>query len=44
MSDLKDKIAIVSGGSDGIGLAIAKKLASKGAHVIICARNQKKNY
>jgi len=42
MSDLKDKIAIVSGGSDGIGLAIAKKLASKGAHVIICARNQKK--
>ena len=42
MNDLKDKTAIVSGGSDGIGLAIARKLSLKGAHVIICARNEDK--
>jgi len=42
MSSLSGKIAIVSGGSDGIGRAIAEKLASEGAHVVICARNQEK--
>ena len=42
MNDLKDKTAIVSGGSDGIGLAIARKLSLKGAYVIICARNEDK--
>ncbi len=42
MDTLTGKIAIVSGGSDGIGRAIAHKLASEGAHVIICARNQEK--
>ncbi len=33
--DLKDKIAIVAGGSRGIGFAIAEGLASAGAKVII---------
>jgi len=42
MGSLSGKTAIVSGGSDGIGRAIAKKLASEGAHVVICARNQEK--
>jgi len=42
MSSLSGKTAIVSGGSDGIGRAIAEKLASEGAHVVICARNQEK--
>ncbi len=42
MGSLTGKTAIVSGGSDGIGRAIAEKLASEGAHVIICARNQEK--
>ena len=42
MNDLKDKTAIVSGGSDGIELAIARKLSLKGAYVIICARNEDK--
>jgi len=42
MANLSGKTAIVSGGSDGIGRAIAEKLASEGAHVVICARNQEK--
>jgi len=42
MGSLSGKTAIVSGGSDGIGRAIAEKLASEGAHVVICARNPEK--
>ena len=42
MGSLKGKIAIVSGGSDGIGRAIAETLAEQGAHVVICARNEEK--
>lgn len=37
---LKGKNAIVTGGSRGIGLAIADKLAREGANVSICARNE----
>lgn len=37
--ELKDKCAIVTGGSRGIGLAIAHTLAREGANVSICARN-----
>eukprot|EP01129_Flabellula_baltica_P008467 TRINITY_DN3369_c0_g1_i1.p1 TRINITY_DN3369_c0_g1~~TRINITY_DN3369_c0_g1_i1.p1 ORF type:complete len:318 (+),score=73.19 TRINITY_DN3369_c0_g1_i1:182-1135(+) len=33
---------IVTGGSSGIGLAVAKELAQKGAHVTIIARNVQK--
>ncbi|CAK7234566.1 hypothetical protein SCUCBS95973_008979 [Sporothrix curviconia] len=32
---LRDKVAVVSGSSSGIGLAIAQELASRGAHVVI---------
>lgn len=32
---------MVTGGSSGIGLAIAKAFLSEGARVLICARNQK---
>ena len=35
--ELKGKIEIVTGGSDGLGRAKAKKLAQEGANVIICA-------
>lgn len=37
---LQDKLAIVTGGSRGIGLAIAEKLVDLGAEVIITARKQ----
>ncbi|HJQ01578.1 MAG TPA: SDR family oxidoreductase [Jatrophihabitans sp.] len=35
---LDNKVALVAGGSSGIGLAIATELAAEGAHVAICAR------
>ncbi|MBR2504148.1 MAG: SDR family NAD(P)-dependent oxidoreductase, partial [Oscillospiraceae bacterium] len=37
---LKDKIAIITGGSRGIGFAIAEKFLAEGAKVIITASSQ----
>ena len=38
---LEDKIALVTGGSSGIGLATAKRFVSEGATVVITGRRQK---
>jgi short-subunit dehydrogenase len=40
--EIKDKIAIVTGASAGIGLALARLLAEKGATVILAARSADK--
>jgi len=42
MSHLKDQVAIVTGGSSGIGLAVARKALSEGMRVSIAARDEKK--
>ncbi|HEV7283487.1 MAG TPA: SDR family NAD(P)-dependent oxidoreductase, partial [Kaistia sp.] len=36
---LRDKVAVITGGSIGIGLAVAKGFAAEGAHVVIAARD-----
>jgi len=41
--DLKDRVAIVTGGNGGIGLGMARGLAGAGARVVVAARNQTKS-
>jgi NAD(P)-dependent dehydrogenase (short-subunit alcohol dehydrogenase family) len=41
MKNLEGKIAIVTGGSSGIGLATAKRFVDEGAHVVITGRREK---
>ena len=36
--DLKDKVILITGGSDGLGYASAELLSSQGANVVICGR------
>jgi 2-deoxy-D-gluconate 3-dehydrogenase len=43
MFDLEGRVAVVTGGNGGIGLGMAKGLASAGARVAIAARNQEKS-
>src|SRR5262245_66268764 len=37
---LNGKVAIITGGSEGLGRAAAEKLAAEGARVAICARRK----
>lgn len=39
---LKDKVVVITGGSQGIGKAAAKEFAREGAHVCVCARRQER--
>jgi len=39
---LKDKVALITGGSVGIGLAVARGLAQEGVHIATCARDEER--
>ncbi|NVK63270.1 MAG: SDR family oxidoreductase [Flavobacteriales bacterium] len=42
MSELKNKVAVITGGNSGIGYATAEELKSRGAIVVITGRNSEK--
>src|SRR5262249_56122012 len=39
---LQDKVAVVTGGTSGVGLATARLLLAEGAAVAICGRDEKR--
>ena len=40
MKSLKDKVAVITGGNSGIGLATAQRFVAEGAYVFITGRRQ----
>ena len=40
--EIKDKVAVVTGASSGIGLAAVKEFAAAGARVVLAARSAEK--
>ncbi|MCY3781542.1 MAG: SDR family NAD(P)-dependent oxidoreductase [Chloroflexi bacterium] len=41
-SDLRDKVAVISGASHGLGQAVAQDLAARGVHVVMIARGEQR--
>ena len=41
--DLKDRVAVVTGGNGGIGLGMARGLGQAGAAIVVAARNDEKS-
>lgn len=39
--DMHGKVAVITGGSRGLGFAMAQEFAAAGARIVICARDQK---
>ncbi|HEX2572433.1 MAG TPA: SDR family NAD(P)-dependent oxidoreductase [Polyangia bacterium] len=37
--DLKDKVVLITGGSRGLGLCLAREFARQGCHLVLCARD-----
>jgi len=37
--ELKERVVLITGGSDGLGLGLARRLVDEGAHVAICGRD-----
>lgn len=37
--DLREKVVLITGGSRGLGLAMARELGKKGCKLVLCARN-----
>lgn len=42
MSNIKDKVVIITGASSGIGEAVAKELAARGAKLVLAARREER--
>lgn len=40
--DLSGRVALVTGGSSGLGVQFAKALANQGADIALCARRMEK--
>ncbi len=37
--DLRGRVVLITGGSRGLGLALAREFAARGSHLVLCARN-----
>jgi len=37
--ELKDRVVLITGGSRGLGLLLAREFGERGARVAVCARN-----